>query len=142
MMMKRTRNQLMSTPMRIPKTRASCMDPPPNTTMDGGRPRPAVPALRRSALLGEALQGHQSGVPLGRHGRHPPGGRLERLRPHGEEHLTALAPALYEAGPIQDREVLDNGRAADRHDRGEGARAALAAGGEPGLDLPPRGVPP
>src|ERR671914_114161 len=38
MMMKRTMNQLTSTPIRIPKTRASCMDPPPNTTLDGGRP--------------------------------------------------------------------------------------------------------
>src|SRR5918996_5117691 len=47
MMMKRTRNQLTSTPMRIPKTRASCMDPPPNTTLDGGTPRAPVPALRR-----------------------------------------------------------------------------------------------
>src|ERR687896_1641320 len=112
MMMKRTRNQLMSTPLRTPKPRASRMDPPPNTTMDGGRPRPAVPALRRSALLGEALQCGQPGVPLGRHGRHPPGRRLERLRPHAEEHLAALAPALHEAGPVQDREVLDHGRAA------------------------------
>src|ERR687891_1574945 len=43
MIRKRTRNQLTSTPMRIPKTRASCMDPPPNTTMDGGRCRELCP---------------------------------------------------------------------------------------------------
>src|SRR5918999_5880213 len=38
MIMKRTRNQLTSTPIRIPKTRASWMEPPPNTTLDGGMP--------------------------------------------------------------------------------------------------------
>src|ERR687896_2613432 len=43
MIRKRTRNQLTSTPMRMPKTRASCMDPPPNTTMDGGRRPRAAP---------------------------------------------------------------------------------------------------
>src|ERR687895_1805 len=137
MMMKRTRNQLTSTPMRIPKTRASCMDPPPNTTMDGGTPRRPLPALRSSALLGQAFQSTQPGVPLGRHGRHPPGRRLERLRPHAEQHLTTLAPTLYEAGPVQDREVLDHGRAADRHDPGEGARAAPPPGGGGGVGPPP-----
>ena len=56
MMMKRTMNQLTSTPIRIPKTRASCMDPPPNTTLDGGRPH------QPRALIGNAVLGMSLGL--------------------------------------------------------------------------------
>src|SRR5918996_5972047 len=104
MIRKRTRNQLTSTPMRMPKTRASWMDPPPNTTLDG----------RRSALLGQPLQRREPGVPVGRHARHPARRRLERLRAHAVDHLAAPPATLHEPGPVQDREVLDDGGPADR----------------------------
>src|SRR5215212_7726610 len=39
MIRNRTKNQLTSTPMRMPKTRASWMDPPPNIGTKGGRGR-------------------------------------------------------------------------------------------------------
>src|ERR687891_155683 len=47
MIRNRTTNQLRSTPIRMPKTRATWMELPPNITMDGGRGDPLRPPPAR-----------------------------------------------------------------------------------------------
>src|SRR3954453_10510919 len=52
--------------------------------------------------LGEPFDGGQAGVPLRRDRGHPAGGLVERLRADPVADLAPLAPALDEAGTVED----------------------------------------
>src|SRR6185436_17881390 len=100
----------------------------------------AAAASAPSALLGHPLDRGQPRFPRrGEVGEIARGG-VEALGPHGVADLAAPAPGLDEPGAVEDREVLDDGGAADRQLAGERRRGAVAPLGEQRQHAPARGV--
>src|ERR1022692_838895 len=90
--------------------------------------------------LGDVLNGGQPRIPLSSRIGEPARCNAKLPRLDRVPHLAALAVAGDEAGPVQDREMLDDRLPADRQLGRDYGGGRLSMGSEQVKDLPPGGI--